>query len=156
VVSEGDDGRALLFCHAGCSLPDVLRPLGLEVKDLFPRSKQQVQRQSMRPKSLPGKVRLQVEGLRRRKEWPFEWNAAVALAVLPREAMQQEVLRNWDFLTRRGDVGLITETAAMLRGVAILNFGSAKHVDDPAAIKRWVHRAVEDNSADTGRVGRTR
>lgn len=29
-VSEGEDGRALLFCHAGCSYRDVLAALGLD------------------------------------------------------------------------------------------------------------------------------
>jgi hypothetical protein len=39
-VGEGGDGRALLHCHAGCDLEDVLRALDLERADLtggFPR-----------------------------------------------------------------------------------------------------------------------
>jgi AAA domain/Transcriptional regulator, AbiEi antitoxin len=35
-VHEGDDGRALVYCHAGCDLADVLKPLDLEIRDLFP------------------------------------------------------------------------------------------------------------------------
>jgi hypothetical protein len=34
-ITEGDDGRALLFCHAGCGREVVLDALGLEMKDLF-------------------------------------------------------------------------------------------------------------------------
>jgi hypothetical protein len=34
-VTEGDDGRVLLHCHAGCDPADVVRALGLELKDLF-------------------------------------------------------------------------------------------------------------------------
>ena len=34
-LREGDDGKALLFCHAGCQTPDVVAALGLEMKDLF-------------------------------------------------------------------------------------------------------------------------
>jgi putative DNA primase/helicase len=34
-VSEGDSGRALLKCHTGCSHEQVVRALGLEVRDLF-------------------------------------------------------------------------------------------------------------------------
>lgn len=34
-VGVGDDGRALLTCHAGCKLEDVLGELGLEMSDLF-------------------------------------------------------------------------------------------------------------------------
>jgi hypothetical protein len=32
---EGQDGRVLVKCHAGCPLEQVLAPLGLEPKDLF-------------------------------------------------------------------------------------------------------------------------
>lgn len=35
-VSEGDDGRALLRCHAGCGTVDILAAAGLEWRDLFP------------------------------------------------------------------------------------------------------------------------
>ena len=34
-VKEGDDGRALLRCHAGCELKDIVEALGLSVVDLF-------------------------------------------------------------------------------------------------------------------------
>jgi hypothetical protein len=36
-VSVGDDGRALVTCHAGCTTSAVLRSIGLTVVDLFPR-----------------------------------------------------------------------------------------------------------------------
>ena len=35
-VTAGDDGRALLHCHAGCTAADICAAVGLEVKDLFP------------------------------------------------------------------------------------------------------------------------
>lgn len=34
-VKAGDDGRALVHCHAGCQTADVLAVLGLQVRDLF-------------------------------------------------------------------------------------------------------------------------
>jgi hypothetical protein len=34
-VAEGDDGRALLLCFAGCPTPTVVKALGLEMADLF-------------------------------------------------------------------------------------------------------------------------
>src|SRR5215218_1612140 len=37
-VSEGDDGRALLRCSAGCDTSDIVAELGLEMRDLFPPS----------------------------------------------------------------------------------------------------------------------
>lgn len=38
VVSQGDDGRVLLHCHAGCHYSDVAKALGMEPRDLFQRS----------------------------------------------------------------------------------------------------------------------
>lgn len=32
---EGEDGRALLYCHAGCSIDDIVEALGLSLSDLF-------------------------------------------------------------------------------------------------------------------------
>jgi hypothetical protein len=37
-VATGDDGRVLLHCHAGCSIEDVCRALGLSASDLFAQS----------------------------------------------------------------------------------------------------------------------
>src|SRR5215216_1432611 len=37
-VREGDDGRGLLKCFAGCSFEDIVAALGLEQKDFFPSS----------------------------------------------------------------------------------------------------------------------
>jgi hypothetical protein len=36
-VAEGNDRRALIFCHAGCAMVDIVAAIGLEVSDLFPR-----------------------------------------------------------------------------------------------------------------------
>lgn len=38
-IGEGDDGRTLLYCQAGCDTDDVLRSVGLKSKDLFPAKK---------------------------------------------------------------------------------------------------------------------
>jgi hypothetical protein len=38
-VKEGDDGRVLLFCHAGCSVEQIVGELGLGVHDLFPEKR---------------------------------------------------------------------------------------------------------------------
>jgi hypothetical protein len=34
-VSEGDDGRVLVKCHAGCRTEDIVAKLGLRMRDLF-------------------------------------------------------------------------------------------------------------------------
>src|SRR5215210_2911845 len=36
-VAEGEDGRVLVKCFAGCEIEDVVAALGLEMKDLFER-----------------------------------------------------------------------------------------------------------------------
>lgn len=35
-IREGDDGRCLVHCFAGCHAADVLAAVGLELRDLFP------------------------------------------------------------------------------------------------------------------------
>ena len=37
-VARGEDGRALVHCHAGCAVADILAAVGLETGDLFPRT----------------------------------------------------------------------------------------------------------------------
>ncbi|MEM1330161.1 MAG: DUF3987 domain-containing protein [Planctomycetota bacterium] len=37
-ISDGDDGRVLLHCHAGCQTTEVLEALGLHMSDLFRQS----------------------------------------------------------------------------------------------------------------------
>ena len=37
-VREGDDGRVLVHCFAGCPAADVVAALGLTMRDLFPGS----------------------------------------------------------------------------------------------------------------------
>jgi Protein of unknown function (DUF3631) len=40
-ICEGDDGCALIHCHAGCSTDDVLAALGMSKRDLFPPTSHQ-------------------------------------------------------------------------------------------------------------------
>jgi hypothetical protein len=35
-IAEGDDGRVLLKCHAGCTVQDIVSALGLRMADLYP------------------------------------------------------------------------------------------------------------------------
>lgn len=37
-VKEGDDGRVLMHCFAGCSTTDVAAAIGMTITDLFPAS----------------------------------------------------------------------------------------------------------------------
>lgn len=36
-IAEGDDGRALLHCHAGCTVEAIVAKIGLELRDLYCR-----------------------------------------------------------------------------------------------------------------------
>lgn len=38
-IAEGEDGKILMRCHAGCTIHDICTSLGIEVKDLFPSNK---------------------------------------------------------------------------------------------------------------------
>ena len=40
-VNEGDDGRILVKCHAGCEVEDVVARMGLEMQDLWPEKAMQ-------------------------------------------------------------------------------------------------------------------
>lgn len=37
-VSEGDDGKVLIHCFAGCGAADVVEAVGLELSNLFPET----------------------------------------------------------------------------------------------------------------------
>ena len=39
-----DDGKILLHCKAGCRTEDVVKALGLEMRDLFPENQEHVKR----------------------------------------------------------------------------------------------------------------
>jgi DNA primase len=34
-IAEGDGGRVLMYCHAGCDTGDIVKALGLDMTDLF-------------------------------------------------------------------------------------------------------------------------
>jgi len=53
-IAEGQDGRVLLKCHAGCSLQDVLSAAGLRLSDLFePRGNGNGTRAGAPPREAP-------------------------------------------------------------------------------------------------------
>lgn len=69
-VAEGDDGRVLIRCFAGCSIADVLGAVGLQLTDLFPE----------RVRDLSPMARAQRREASRAADW------AAALGVLAHEA----------------------------------------------------------------------
>src|SRR5215468_7384744 len=51
-ITEGDGGRALILCHAGCRTQDVLAALDLTFRDLYPRQSGNGAAPSPRPTQL--------------------------------------------------------------------------------------------------------
>ena len=41
-IAEGDDGKALLCCFAGCHITSIATAIGLSLRDLFPRPPESV------------------------------------------------------------------------------------------------------------------
>ena len=72
-IGEGDDGRVLLKCFAGCSADAIVEVLGLELRDLFPAQDQGAQNSPLtvvrlaEDKSLPAEF-LRSLGLRDRSD----------------------------------------------------------------------------------------
>lgn len=55
-VSEGDDGRVLLRCFAGCENEEIVAAMGLEMKDLFERNGHRVGEGVSTPPKTPASV----------------------------------------------------------------------------------------------------
>lgn len=70
-VAEGDDGRVLAHCFAGCDVQQIVNSVGLEVSDLFERGAEQHLVRGRRRQSTTGALHAY-------------WGAA--LGVLDREA----------------------------------------------------------------------
>src|SRR5580704_15840525 len=57
-VAEGSGRRVLLFCHAGCEIAEIVRALGVELRDLFGDDATAVWRSPRtRPKPASGELR---------------------------------------------------------------------------------------------------
>jgi len=75
-IAQGEDGRALLRCFAGCSAAEVVNALGIALADLF----------EPKPVDLSPLGRAQQREAHRQTGW------AAALGVLAREAAVVEIL----------------------------------------------------------------
>ena len=76
-VGEGDDGRVLLHCHAGCSPEAVVGAMGLTMADLFPRP-------GRKPRTKKkGKPSITLEDLAQNKALPIDFLESLGLYDLP-------------------------------------------------------------------------
>lgn len=55
-IAEGDDGRVLLRCHAGCTLEQILEALGMSVHELFPSQSNGISRAVNRDAATSGQL----------------------------------------------------------------------------------------------------
>lgn len=85
-VSEGDDGRVLLHCHAGCRFEDIAGAAGIPMTDLFAEEIKPKQRAKIVAEYdyvdevgelLYQVVRMEPKGFRQRKPESGGWNWSV-------------------------------------------------------------------------------
>lgn len=75
-VSLGVDGRALLYCFAGCTVEEICGALGLEVCDLFPPGHRHARRLQVAParrQDFTGSARVVVNVLAALEELGADW-----------------------------------------------------------------------------------
>ncbi|MCW5768679.1 MAG: DUF3987 domain-containing protein [Phycisphaeraceae bacterium] len=91
-VSEGDDGRCLLHCHAGCTPESVVASLGLSMRDLMPSSERPASRKPRSTENTPS---------RRTAGRGFFASAEEAIAALERTLGSHP--RRWIYRSIKGD-----------------------------------------------------
>ena len=80
-VSEGDDGRALLKCFAGCATPDIVARIGLDMSDLFERRNGHLKKDTSTPSKTTATVQpCSVENYARAKRLPEEYLRKLGLS----------------------------------------------------------------------------
>lgn len=142
------DGDERVHCHS-CGFDEdvigVARVLGERVPSLRSLDQQTVRRRADHAPTPNYRLRALGRVLIARGEWPFEWAVATLLARLDPFQARVEVVRNWDYLSARGDIPLIWQTANMIRGVALLTVGTAKAVERPGAIGYAVDQLLRES-----------
>ncbi len=79
-ITEGQDGRALLHCHAGCPIEQIVAALGLEMKDLFSEDGRS---RNGRPSPKKAQRRVTLVDLARDKGLPLDFLKNLGLHDLP-------------------------------------------------------------------------
>jgi hypothetical protein len=115
-ITEGRDGRVLLYCFGGCDTEAVVSAIGLTMSDLFPDDPRRLS--SPRPRRqlypVPRRVAL---GLSAQPQFAYEWELAKILAGVPEPLAQRDVLLSWDFLVERVNLPLIITLSRAAREV---------------------------------------
>lgn len=142
-IAEGADGRALVYCFAGCDLDDILAAIRLESRDLFVPRDDDLERPRKRVCHAP-LPRSVAQVILEAAEHPVTWASAQLLARLESALAKQDLLSSWDALADRIDIPETLRLARLIRGVAMLRYCDSKSVEDPRAITRAIERLVFD------------
>ena len=95
-ISEGDDGRALLHCHAGCKTEDVLTALSLTMADLMP------------PADVPPRSRNRPQADDKGKTYPTARDAVAALDEVMQRKHKARQAGCWSYLdVQRNSVAVV-------------------------------------------------
>lgn len=70
-VKEGRDGRILLRCWAGCSVPDICSALGISIRDLFASTEYQRPEPPRNAQELDAAIRAELTLVIQREEARF-------------------------------------------------------------------------------------
>ncbi len=144
-ISEGAGGRALVCCHAGCNVEQIVGAVGLGLTDLFPRRDDWRPAPRRKPKPVP---RDTLRALAWRKTFALEWQVAGMLAVEPAPLARRDLLAAWDWLDEHGcDSSFIWRLTCLLRGTATFIYGTTGEAGDIARSVRRLLREVEADGA---------
>jgi hypothetical protein len=118
-VGTGRDGRVLIFCFAGCPTEDIVRSIGLTIRDLFSDADCGGSATPPRRRRPGKKVPYHVaKALADRPHFPEEWELIKLLARLPQSLAQQDIVRSWDYLIERYDLEFVIVMSNMVREAA--------------------------------------
>ena len=117
-ITEGRDGRLLVYCFAGCEPDGIVNAIGLTMSDLFADAcrRPPTTRFRRRHHPVPRRVAL---ALSERQDFAFEWKLAKILARVPEPLAQRDVLGSWDFLVDRVNLPLVITLSRAVREVGI-------------------------------------
>lgn len=94
-ISEGDDGRVLMNCHAGCPTPDIVEVLGLTMADLFTQPQAEV--------AMKRSVSLAADPVKKARKPPATtYPDSDAAARAHRQAPPRSPDQTWDYTDANG------------------------------------------------------
>lgn len=100
-IKEGDDGRILMHCHAGCPPQEVVAALGLTMLDLFPANGK-----PRRPPPAPGVTRTALGAaldIEQQVLFIIAYDRVKGKSISPTDAARERLARQRIELARRAE-----------------------------------------------------